>query len=413
MTVGMDTISWYGRLNTARRRGALRFKKCVFIRPRATRPSDDPSSTRFPDVQPSTHLSVSHHPQGPRATQPSDDSPSTRFSDVLPSTQRSGVFTMRTGQGPHSSDDEKTFGGLPVIFCFCPGFEVGVLGCCVLGRGVRPDRARFMFFWGPDRFFVGCQPENWPFTMFHGRRPEERQHDRHPLTRSARIRACPVEYLLELCPLPLGLAVTIFTDRFTRGFGLHVWIWAYCWLLVLLKYMFTDPIDDFYSLGRFLRRFLPYEFDCGMGFHGLHGHGHLEVHKGPWFPSRNRGGDGDGCAPSLCTSLRCMSDIVPLCPCTGLYSRRSSRPQPRGSGGDVTPRKDTREDPRLYLLMCRVSFKAHSHTAFKDGPPSTKGSNPHTLWRAMDQPEPVRRSRTRVDTDTSRGFTRPEGPCVF
>ena len=99
----MDTISWYGRLNTARRRGALRFKKCVFIRPRATRPSDDPSSTRFPDVPPSTHLSVSRHPQGPRATQPSDDSPSTRFSDVLPSTQRSGVFTMRTGQGPHSS----------------------------------------------------------------------------------------------------------------------------------------------------------------------------------------------------------------------------------------------------------------------------------------------------------------------
>ena len=130
---------------------------------------------------------MSRHPQGPRATQPSDDSPSTRFSDVLPSTQRSGVFAMRTGQGPHSSDDEKTFGGFPVILRFCPGFEVGVLGCCVLGRGVRPDRARFMFFWGPDRFFVGRQPENWPFTMFHGRRPEERPHNRQ---------ACPVEYLL-------------------------------------------------------------------------------------------------------------------------------------------------------------------------------------------------------------------------
>ena len=34
--------------------------------------------------------------------------------------------------------------------------------------------------------------------------------------------------------------------------------------------------------------------------------------------------------------------------------------------------------------MCRVSFKAHSHTAFKDGPPSTHFSrmvrHPHSCW---------------------------------
>ena len=43
-----------------------------------------------------------------------------------------------------------------------------------------------------------------------------------------------------------------------------------------------------------------------------------------------------------------------------------------GSGGDATPCKVTREDRRLYFLMCRVSFKAHSHTALKDVPPSTR-----------------------------------------
>ena len=57
---------------------------------------------------------------------------------------------------------------------------------------------------------------------------------------------------------------------------------------------------------------------------------------------------------------------------------------PMGSGGDATPCKVTREDRRLYFLMCRVSFKAHSHTAFKDGPPSTQFSrmvrHPHSYW---------------------------------
>ena len=64
-------------------------------------------------------------------------------------------------------------------------------------------------------------------------------------------------------------------------------------------------------------------------------------------PDSNRGAeeDGDGCASLLCMTFRCF----PLCPCTGMYSRRSSRPQPRRSGGDVTPRKDTREDQKLYL----------------------------------------------------------------
>ena len=43
------------------------------------------------------------------------------------------------------------------------------------------------------------------------------------------------------------------------------------------------------------------------------------------------------------------SDVVPSCPCTVMYSRRSSGPQPMGSGGDATPCKVTREDRRLYL----------------------------------------------------------------
>ena len=83
-----------------------------------------------------------------------------------------------------------------------------------------------------------------------------------------------------------------------------------------------------------------------------------ELRKGPWLPSRNRG-DGDGSASLLCTSPRagprgqsgrmshsrrcfCVS-------CAVMYSRRSSRPQPMGSGGDATPCKVTREDRRLYF----------------------------------------------------------------
>ena len=57
--------------------------------------------------------------------------------------------------------------------------------------------------------------------MFHGRRPEERQHDRHPLTRSARIRACPVEYLLELCPLPFRVGGDDFYGQ------VRPWFWGY------------------------------------------------------------------------------------------------------------------------------------------------------------------------------------------
>ena len=37
--------------------------------------------------------------------------------------------------------------------------------------------------------------------------------------------------------------------------------------------------------------------------------------------------------------LRLTSDVVPSCPCTAMKSRRSSRPQPMGSGGDATPAK--------------------------------------------------------------------------
>ena len=38
---------------------------------------------------------------------------------------------------------------------------------------------------------------------------------------------------------------------------------------------------------------------------------------------------------------------------------------------------------------------------------SFKGANPHSLWRALGQLEPVRQSRARVDTGTPRGVTRP------
>ena len=99
-----------------------------------------------------------------------------------------------------------------------------------------------------------------------------------------------------------------------------------------LKQTYTDPIDDFYSFGRLhrrfierlLRRFLPYEYECGMGFHGLHGRGHLQVHKGPWFPSRNRGGDGDGCAPSLCMPcVGCLLRVPTHTLCGGPWANRA------------------------------------------------------------------------------------------
>ena len=50
-------------------------------------------------------------------------------------------------------------------------------------------------------------------------------------------------------------------------------------------------------------------------------------------------GDGDGCASSLYTPLRLASDTVTLCPCTGLHSRRSSRPQPIGVAETPLPAK--------------------------------------------------------------------------
>ena len=79
----------------------------------------------------------------------------------------------------------------------------------------------------------------------------------------------------------------------------------------------------------------------------------LEVRKGPWLPSRNRG-RWRWAAPPCCARPFVLDravkehvcrtpDAVPSCPCTVMYSRRSSRPQPMGSGGDATPCKVTRE----------------------------------------------------------------------
>ena len=87
------------------------------------------------------------------------------------------------------------------------------------------------------------------------------------------------------------------------------------------------------------------------------GHAALELYERPWFPSRSRGKDGDGCAPSMCLLFVLLQTLSPLCPCTDMCSRRSSGPQPMGSGGDATPCKVTREDRGLYLLMKRRPFK--------------------------------------------------------
>ena len=95
----------------------------------------------------------------------------------------------------------------------------------------------------------------------------------------------------------------------------------------------------------------------------------LELRKGPWLPSRNRG-DGDPCCPrpfvldcAVKEDVCHTSDVVRLCPCTIIYSRRSSRPQKMRSGGDATPCKVTREERRLYRSMCRVSFKRSENRA--------------------------------------------------
>ena len=85
---------------------------------------------------------------------------------------------------------------------------------------------------------------------------------------------------------------------------------------------------------------------------------HPELRKGPWSLQGPRG--MAMAAPPCCArpfvldravkeDVCLTSDTVPLCPCTGMYSRRSSRPQPMGSGGDATPCKVTREDRRLYF----------------------------------------------------------------
>ena len=63
-----------------------------------------------------------------------------------------------------------------------------------------------------------------------------------------------------------------------------------------------------------------------------------------------------------------------------------------GNGGDATPCKVTREDRRLFFLRCRVSFKAYSHTAFKDVPSSSR--DPRTARR-----------RRRVVGDSTAGGT--------
>ena len=109
--------------------------------------------------------------------------------------------------------------------------------------------------------------------------------------------------------------------------GLHVRVQAYCWLLVFLKYIFTDALN----------------FEKA--------------------PRSHRGAEGTWRWLRLLVVLflRRTSDAVPW----SLYSDSplSSRPQPRESGGDTTPCEDTRGDHELsfnfshqVLLQC-VVFK--------------------------------------------------------
>ena len=69
----------------------------------------------------------------------------------------------------------------------------------------------------------------------------------------------------------------------------------------------------------------------------VHPHALVAVCKRPWLPSRSRG-DGDGCASSLF-----------------LFFRTELPATTEGSDGDVTPRKDTREDFGLSFKLCPPS----------------------------------------------------------
>ena len=66
-------------------------------------------------------------------------------------------------------------------------------------------------------------------------------------------------------------------------------------------------------------------------------------------------------APPRCVRLFVTSDILPC----SLYSESplSCRPQPRGSGGDGAPRKDTRQDrppPRTVETVRGTVIQAYS-----------------------------------------------------
>ena len=89
-------------------------------------------------------------------------------------------------------------------------------------------------------------------------------------------------------------------------------------------------------------------------------------------PSSHRGaeGDGDGCASSLffAHSVQQILSLWSLCS----FSPRSSRPQPLGSGGDVTPCEDTREDHGLLfnfdkqVLLQSVVFECRCEKGSKN-----------------------------------------------
>ena len=118
----------------------------------------------------------------------------------------------------------------------------------------------------------------------------------------------------------------------------------------------------------------------------VHVHGLFEVHKGPWFPPRNRG-EWRWLrllvvhVPSFHVVYQTLSLCVPVqvCIVEGAPGHNQwgvvETPLPaksQGRTGDYT------------FLTCKVSFKARSHTAFKDVPPSTQFSrmfrHPHSYW---------------------------------
>ena len=136
-----------------------------------------------------------------------------------------------------------------------------------------------------------------------------------------------------------------------------------------------------------VRVFLDYEDIVGTRLPHLPGRVLPEVSKYPCPPwGRGAGGgegkrrDGHGTRLLVGFALAwphvvCRVAQCPNCLILNGHCRRSCRPQPRGSGGDATPRKDTRQDRGqcstqvLPDVGCRITLKmSDSQEERKPGP---------------------------------------------